>query len=191
MVSEARNGLSACVARWLASPRRTLRLARRPRPAPAAGWRRWAIPGGTEASEVEVRLGEPPAALRPPVGQRGRGSQVRHPPGAGEFVQVGRDAVEDCAHPRKVDGRCGRCPATRGWAQVNRGRVAPDVELREPVRAASVKVRFTASSATAGLPAGRAAEHARWRGRGRRARVGGPGGREVATHGSSAAAHPV
>ena len=41
------------------------------------------------------------------VGQRGCGVQVRYPPGAGEFVQVGRDEVQDRAHSRKVDGNVG------------------------------------------------------------------------------------
>ena len=61
----------------------------------------------------ELHPDSPPTGTRPLCGKatimpdRTRGSQVRHPPGAGEFVQVGRDAVDDRAHPRKVDGDAG------------------------------------------------------------------------------------
>src|SRR6266851_7613107 len=41
---------------------------------------------GAEGPELQVRLGEPPAAFRPPVGRHRGGVQVLDPPGPGEFV---------------------------------------------------------------------------------------------------------
>jgi hypothetical protein len=55
---------------------------------------RRAIPAGAEGPELQVRLGQPPAALRPRVGQHRGGGQVTGPPGPGELVQVVRDAWE-------------------------------------------------------------------------------------------------
>ena len=85
----------------------------------------------------------------PPAGTRSCGPPSwtlrrppRYPPGAGEFVQVGRDAVKDRAYPRKVDGYVGGVWPVAGWAQVDRGRVATSVELGEPVRAASQPPHF-------------------------------------------------
>ncbi len=55
--------------------------------------------------ELQVRLGQPAAAFRPRVGQHRGGVQVLDPPGPGEFVYVGGDAVDDRPHPCEVDGQ--------------------------------------------------------------------------------------
>jgi hypothetical protein len=62
---------------------------------------------------IAVRLGQPPATLRPRVGQHSGGVQVLDPPGPGEFVHVGGDAVDDRRHPRQVDGHDGLVSASR------------------------------------------------------------------------------
>jgi hypothetical protein len=62
--------------------------------AAAAGRRRPGTPG---------RVGEPPAAFRPWVGQHRGGVQVLDPPGPGELVHVGGDAVDDRPHPGEVE----------------------------------------------------------------------------------------
>ena len=69
---------------------------------------------------------------------RGSGStaavvQVLDPPGPGEFVHVGGDAVDDRRHPREVDGHDGPVRPVGGRAQVDRWRVAISVQVREPV----------------------------------------------------------
>jgi hypothetical protein len=99
----------------------------------SANWTLWrpATPCGSKRLGSRGPLGEPAAELSVAVGQRGRGVQVRYPPGAGEVVQVGREAVQDRAHSRKVDGNVGGVWPVAGWAQVDRGRVATGVELRD------------------------------------------------------------
>jgi len=88
------------------------------------------------------RLGQPPAALRTPVGQHRGGVQVLDPPGPGELVHVGGDAVDDRPHPREVDGDDGPVWPVGGRAQVDRRRVAAPVELPEPARALSQPVHL-------------------------------------------------
>ena len=79
-----RNGLSVYAARWLISPR----------------WYRSACQASQARSSCGVeeagslRLGQPPTAFRPPAGQHRGGVQVLGPPGPGEFVHVGGDAVD-------------------------------------------------------------------------------------------------
>ena len=46
--------------------------------------------------------------------------QVLGPPGPGEFVYVGGDAVDDRGHPCEVDGRDGPARPVGGRAQVDR-----------------------------------------------------------------------
>ena len=54
-------------------------------------------------------------------------------PGPGKFVHVGRDAADDRPDPRQVDGDDGPARPIGGRAQVNRGRVAISIQVREPV----------------------------------------------------------
>jgi len=56
---------------------------------------------GAEGPELQVRLGQPPAALRPRAGQHRGGVQVPGPPGPGQLVHVSGDAVDDRRHPRQ------------------------------------------------------------------------------------------
>jgi hypothetical protein len=56
-------------------------------------------------------------------------------PGAGEFVHVGGNAVDDRLPPRQADGDDGPVRPVGGRAQVDRRRVAAPVELPEPARA--------------------------------------------------------
>jgi hypothetical protein len=92
-------------------------------------------PPGAEGPELQVRLGQPPAALRPPVGQHRGSIQVPDPPGPGELVHVSGDAVDDRRHPRQVDGHDGPVRPVSGRAQVDRRRVAAPVKLPQPARA--------------------------------------------------------
>src|SRR5713226_3018187 len=43
---------------------------------------------GAEGPELQVRLGQPPAAFRPRAGQHRGGAQVLDPPGPGELVHT-------------------------------------------------------------------------------------------------------
>jgi hypothetical protein len=61
--------------------------------------------------------------------------QVAHPAGAGEFVQVGGDAVEDRLYPCEGDGEVGGVRPVGHRAQVDRWWVSAGVELGQPVRA--------------------------------------------------------
>jgi hypothetical protein len=78
-----------------------------------------------------------PAAFAPWVGQYRGGGQVLDPPGLGEFVHVGGDAVDDRGHPREVDGHDGPVWPVGGRVQVDRWRAAISVQVREPVCALS------------------------------------------------------
>ena len=131
-----RNGLSVYAARWWSHRAGTVRLGRRPRPAPVAGSMRRAIPRGCRRPGTPGRArpaagGVRPAGRAAPLG----GGQVLGPPGAGEFVHVGGDAVDDRPHPRQADDSAGRVRPVGGRAQVDHWRVAISVQVREPVRA--------------------------------------------------------
>lgn len=56
------------------------------------------------------------------------------------------------ARTRKVDGNVGGVWPVAGWAQVDRGRVATGVELREPVRAASQPPHLIGQPVGDGVP---------------------------------------
>jgi hypothetical protein len=77
-------------------------------------------------------LGQPLAAFGPRVGQHRGGGQVLDPPGPGELVHVGGDAIDDRGHPRQVDGHEGPVRPVGGRAQAGRWRVAISVQVREP-----------------------------------------------------------
>ncbi len=47
----------------------------------------------------------------------GRGVQLLHPPGTGQLVHIGGDAVDHRAHPREVNGHVGRVRPVGGGAQ--------------------------------------------------------------------------
>ena len=92
-------------------------------------------PAGAEGPELQVRLGQPPPALGPRAGQHRGGVQILDPPGPGELVHVGGDAIDDRPHLCEVDGHDGPARPVGGRAQVDRWRVAISVQVREPVRA--------------------------------------------------------
>ncbi len=94
-------------------------------------------PSGAEGPELQVRLGQPPTAFGPRVGQHRSGVQVLDldPPGPGEFVHVGGDPVDDRGHPRQADSDDGPVRPVGGRAQVDRRRVAAPDELPQPARA--------------------------------------------------------
>jgi hypothetical protein len=92
--------------------------------APAAGFMSGQSLAGAEGPELQVRLRQPPrrrSARR--IGQHRGGVQVLDPPGPGEFVNVGGDAVDDRRRPRQVDGHDGPVRPVGGRAQIDRRRV--------------------------------------------------------------------
>jgi len=106
-----------------------------------------------QKAELQVRLGQPPTAFGPRVGQHRGFVQVLDPPGPGELVHVGGDAVDDRGHPREVDGHDGPVWPVGGQAQVDRWRVAVSVQVREPVHAMPQPAHLIGEPVGDGVPA--------------------------------------
>src|SRR5260370_740021 len=97
-------------------------------------------PSGAEGPELQVRLGQPPAAFRPRVGQHRGGVQVLGPPGPGEVVHGGGDAVDDRRPPGPAAPRPrGGGGAPRRLPPLPPGRLDPLADRHPLYRASRVQ----------------------------------------------------
>jgi hypothetical protein len=98
-------------------------------------------PPGAEGPELQVRRSQPPAALRPRVGQHRGIVQVLDPPGQpSSSTSAAMRSMTARTRARSTATRAG--PAVGGRAQAGRCRVAVGVQVREPVRALPQPAHF-------------------------------------------------
>lgn len=92
--------------------------------------------------EVQVRLGYPAPPFGPPVREGSRRAEVGHAAGAGQFIDVGSDPLQDCGHPGQVGHHQRPAGVIAVGTQVDRRGILAGVQVGQLAGALADPVRL-------------------------------------------------